>query len=211
MKLLDLKKQMRTKRPDFVRTDPQKKKLKVKYRKPRGIHNKIRLNKAGHEKKPSPGYRTPKKIKHYTREGAKRVILFNEEGLNILKKEELPFIAAGVGLKKKIRILEKAQQKGIFIGNIKDIPSFLAKIKEEQQKKKQELTKKQQKKKSAQEEALKKSEEKKEKTEEEKREEQEAEKRKILHKERIKPTKEIVSPKLPSEMRETRIVAGDKK
>ena len=216
MKLLETKKRMKAKMPTFIRTDTNQKKFRARYRKPRGLHNKIRLNKAGHQKKAAPGYGTPRTLRHFTREGLKHVLIFNKQGLEALQKNELPLLAAGVSLRNRIKILEQAQQKKIRIGNIKDIDAFLAKVKEERQKHKQELQKKETKKKDAQTEALKKAEEKKkepEKTHEEKKEELEAEKRRVLQQERIKTKQEpMVAPKLAKDTKPTRMIpTGEKK
>ena len=158
MNILSLKKQIKAKKPDFKRTNFLKKKLRATYRRPRGIHNKMRLKKASHLKRITPGYRTPRKIRHYTREGLKERLIFNEEEINTLAKNEIAIIASQVGMKTKLKILEKAKENNIQIGNVKDIDAFIARWKEEKQKKKQETQKKEEKKEKTKEEALKNSE-----------------------------------------------------
>ena len=37
--------------------------MEKKWRKPKGMHSKLRLNKKGHGRKPSPGYRAPREIR----------------------------------------------------------------------------------------------------------------------------------------------------
>ncbi|MBI2110520.1 hypothetical protein HYT51_01950 [Candidatus Woesearchaeota archaeon] len=215
MNLLNIKKQMKAKKPHFKRTNFWKKKLRATYRKPRGIHNKMRLKKASHLKRITPGYRTPRKIRHYTREGLKERLIFNEQEINTLTKNEIAVIASQVGMKTKIKILEKAKENNIQIGNVKDIDAFIAKWKEEKQKKKQETQKKEEKKEKTKEEALKKTTEakKEEKTHEEKKEEEEELKKKILQQERTKPKQEAVTKIKPhSEIGRQKIIpAGDKK
>lgn len=54
---------IRKKKPKFIRQDTNRaKKFKIKWRKPKGMHSKLRLNKKGHQKSPSQGYRAPKKL-----------------------------------------------------------------------------------------------------------------------------------------------------
>jgi len=209
--LLALKKTMKAKRPNFLRTDAgHVKKLKDKYRRPRGLHNKLRLHRASHGYIPSPGYRVPRAVRNYTREGFKKKLIHSIKDLDHLKKDEIAFLASSLGIRARVQILEKALQKKIIFGNIKDVSAFLTTTKEEMQKRKQDVKKKEEKKKKGQEEALKKAEEKKqEKTPEEKKEQEEADKKKILQQERVKAKVEE-KPKLPQEIH-TRMIPGDKK
>ena len=56
--LLELRKQIKNKKPDFIRQDAhKKKKLGKKWRKARGLHSKIRLKLRGRGKFVSNGYR----------------------------------------------------------------------------------------------------------------------------------------------------------
>ena len=215
MNVITLKKQMKAKKPDFKRTNFWKKKLRTTYRKPRGIHNKMRLKKASHLKRISPGYGTPRQLRHYTKKGLKERRIFNEKDLDALMNNEIAVIASQVGVKTKIRILEKANENNIQIGNVKDSIAFITQWKEEKQKKKQETQKKEEKKEKAKEEVSKKATEakKEEKTYEEKREEEEELKKKILQQERTKPKQETVTKIKPhSEIGRQKIIpAGDKK
>ena len=55
---------LRKKKPRFIRRDYTKRKnLGKKWRRPKGIDNKLRLNIKGHGKKISQGYRSAKRIR----------------------------------------------------------------------------------------------------------------------------------------------------
>jgi len=63
-KLLELRKKIKQRKPEFIRQDAHKKaKLKRKWVRPRGIDSKIRLGLKGYGKKPSTGWSSPKGTK----------------------------------------------------------------------------------------------------------------------------------------------------
>ena len=61
--LLQLRKRIKAKKPNFVRQDSHKQKeVKKKWRKPKGMQSKMRLKKKGYRKSVSIGYGSPKKV-----------------------------------------------------------------------------------------------------------------------------------------------------
>lgn len=185
--LLELRKQIKRKKPDFVRQDAHKKRLKKRWVKPRGLHSKVRLRKAGHPKKVSSGYGGPKEVRGLSKEGLKMVLVHNENELGSVEKEkECIIISSEVGLKNKISLLKKAKEKGIKVLNL-DVDKYL-KQKEEEIKKKLEKKKvKEEKKKKKKEEKKEKKEEKLEEklSEEEKKEVEKKEKDRLLTKREV--------------------------
>lgn len=151
------------------------KKLKKKWIRPRGIHNKLRLRKGGHQKIPSIGYKKKGQIKF--------CLIKNMKDLENINS---PVIIARIGLKKKIQLLKKAQELNLKVLNVKDIATFLKNVDERLNQKKEILKEREDKKKkfkeTAEEKAEKKAEEKKEKTQEEKKDEEKKEKKKVLEK-----------------------------
>jgi len=182
--LLELRKKMKGKRPKFVRQDAHKKRLRKRWVKPRGLHSKIRLKKAGHAKKVSAGYGSPTEVRGLSKEGLKMVMVHNENELGKIDKEkEGVIIASGVGLKNKILLLKKCQEKGIKVINL-NADEYL-------KKKEDEIKKKSEKKKVKEEKRKKKKEEKEEEKEdkleeklsdEDKKEAEKKEKDKLLTK-----------------------------
>src|SRR3989344_5061677 len=90
-----------TNKPKFKRRQFMLKKLKNKWRKPKGLHNKLRLRKGGKGKVVKIGYGKKKK-------GIEIAIINNIKELINAKKDII--ISSSVGLKKKVEILEKAKE-----------------------------------------------------------------------------------------------------
>ena len=189
LNLAKLRKEFRSKKPDFLRTDSNKKIFKNKWRKPRGINNKMRFNKKGHGKQPRIGYSAPHKIKNLNIYGLKDILVFNVNNLdNINKETDSALISKSVGLKKKIEIAKKAKDLNIYISNLKNIDEFLRKAEESLAKRKQTKLKTSEEKKVSKEESLKKVEKKeeaKEKTSEEMKKGEEKVERELLKKEQV--------------------------
>lgn len=183
--LLKLRSIMKKRKPSFVRQDFHKKRLRKRWVKPRGLHSKVRLKKAGHPRKVETGYGSPAEVRGLSKEGLKAVIVHNKnelEGVNQAKEGAI--ISSSVGLKNKIELLKKAKEKGIKILNLK-VDDYL-KRKEEEMKKRTENKKKKDeaKKKKTEQKKVKKKEEKLEEklSDEEKKEAEKKEKDKLLTK-----------------------------
>ncbi|MBI4159398.1 hypothetical protein HY500_04035 [Candidatus Woesearchaeota archaeon] len=163
---------MNTKRK-FVRHESVHfKSLGSAWRRPRGIHSKLRLCKRGQGLTPKIGYGLSKDRKGLIN-GMKLVLIHAIKELNALDtKKEIGVIASGVGMKKKIALVKKAHELHIKFLNIKDSVLFLRNVEEKKNKKKQEEKKKQ----------VVAEEKKKILTEEEKKEREKEEKRKVLEK-----------------------------
>lgn len=134
----------------------RKRKKKLKYRKAKGRHNKIREKMKGHPRKVSVGYKK-------SRKGEKKEIkiISNAKELSEIKKGE-EIILAKIGKKKKIEIARKAEEQGIKILNL-NVKKFLRKIEKEKIEKIAKFEKK----------------EDKEKTKEKKKEERKKEEKKV--------------------------------
>lgn len=173
---LEKRNERKSKKPTFRRQDSNKYSFNNKWRKPRGLHNKRRLNKKGHQKNPSIGYGSPKEVKYLTREGLNRINVNNVaelEGVN--KEKDIIVISSKVGLKKRLDIAEKCIAQGLKIENIKDPKKYI-----EDQKALFEEKKKQKKKKLAEKEKTKKELAKKAKEKEEKKDEDSEDKQKEI-------------------------------
>jgi len=141
-KLLELRKRLKRRKPVFIRQDAHKhKRLKKKWRNPRGLHSKMRLKLRGHRKSVSPGYKSPKDVKDYDISGIKTRLVSSAKELLNIGKEDTIIIRGGVGLKKKIEIVRQAQKLSIKIHNIKDPDKFLKENEERLQKQKDEKEK----------------------------------------------------------------------
>lgn len=176
-------------RPKFLRTDSNQYQFKrdPKWRKPKGIHNKMRMNKKGHRKSPSVGYRNPPQLRALDPLGYHVVYVSSVNDFKKIKeaKKQGALISGKVGMKKKITLLQEAKKLSIKVLNIKDIDSFVSEQQKKLAERKQGKAKREQKKEKFKKEAEKRAEttekkEKEEKTAEEKEKEMKMEKKKIL-------------------------------
>ena len=128
--LLVLKKQMKSKKPHFIRQDAhKKKKLSKKWRSPKGLHSKIRLKLRGRAKHVSVGYRGPKKVRYLHKSGLQQHIVRSIADLEGLDAKKICLIiSSSLGDRKKIIILKKAKEQGFNILNIKDPEAYTKKV-----------------------------------------------------------------------------------
>lgn len=120
--LLELRTKIKEKKPDFIRQDYQRRKRlgrKLKWRKPKGIHSKIRHHFKGRRKMPSPGYKPPKKVRGLHSSGLKVVNVAAVDDIKKIKNEsEGIVVLKNVGMKKRLEILKKAKELGIKVLNL---------------------------------------------------------------------------------------------
>jgi large subunit ribosomal protein L32e len=129
-KLLETRKQIKSKKPGFIRQDAHKKeRLKKKWRKPRGLQSKIRLGVAGKARAVSQGYRSPKKVRGLHKSGLQQSLIRTISDLDSLSpKVNCLIISTTLGNKKKIEVMKQAKQKGFEIANIKNPEGYIKKV-----------------------------------------------------------------------------------
>lgn len=154
-------------------------KLHGGWRRPRGMHNKVRLKKKGHMHKVSIGYGTKKEFKNFYNSTIDYKLVNNLNDLDNIDKKYI-MISRSIGLRKRIEILKKAKELKLNVIKVKDIDAFLKNIQDKLSEIKQNKEKKKQKKEVSQKKAEEKSKEKKEVNEEEKAEKAKEEKKKVL-------------------------------
>ncbi len=180
--LLEKRNALKKKMPEFIRQDWQKAiRIKRHWRKPEGMHSKMRLKLRSLRRQPSIGFSSPKEVRGLTRDGYQVIIISNVAQLTGVKDPIT--IASTVGMRKRIEIVKKAKEMKLRVLNIKDLDKFLAEteasLKQRKETKKSKLTRKE----KAKAERLKKAEkveEKKEEVPEEKEKREKEEKRKLL-------------------------------
>lgn len=120
---MNLRKKIKKKKPKFRRQEWfRKKSLGDKWRKPRGLHSKLRRHEKARGSLPKPGYGSPAIVRGLNREGYREVLVRNAKDIEkINPKEEIAIIAGGVGKKKRLEILEFAGKRNIKVGNYKFI------------------------------------------------------------------------------------------
>lgn len=171
-KLLEIRNKMKRKKPKFRRTNSNVMKQFKNWRKPRGMHNKRRLKRGGHQKNPSTGYSSPREVRGLTRGGFKPVLVCTFSDLNKIKKENIIVLSGKIGLNKKLKLLDEIKKLGLNVSNVKDIDNFIKSAKEIQDAKKLEKKSKKEKREISKKEAekKKKEEDEKKKTEEKQKE-----------------------------------------
>ena len=118
--LLEVRRNLKERKPEFIRQDsPKRMKVGFKWRKPKGIHSKIRHHFKGRRKMPSPGFKSPLKVRGLHASGLKIVNVSSVNEVQKIKKNtEGIIISKSVGAKKRLEILKKAKELNITILNL---------------------------------------------------------------------------------------------
>jgi large subunit ribosomal protein L32e len=118
-RLLDVRKKQKSKKPNFLQTDShKKKKLKDYWRKPDGIHNKLRYHVKGRCPRVERGFGSPALVKGLHPSGFEEVIVNTLKDLDSMKAEKQAVrIAHTVGGRKRKIIEKKAIELGLKILN----------------------------------------------------------------------------------------------
>jgi len=94
------------------------KRLKESWKKPRGLHNKVREKRKGRLKMPDIGYKKSEEIRELHPSGLKEIIVRNVKDLENLDANKYAIrIASTVGKKKREEIIKKAKELKIRILN----------------------------------------------------------------------------------------------
>ena len=108
---------------EFKRTDYMrhlklgKKRMRVKWRRAKGVHSKIRRKRAGYPSKPEVGYKTARSEAGLVL-GKTPVLVHNVAELSKLTAKNIAIIAR-VGAKKKLDMIKKAEELHIQLTNVR--------------------------------------------------------------------------------------------
>ena len=145
--LLSVRNKSKAKKPRFERGQsgimPQ---LRGTWRRPRGVHNKMRLGLRGKRVGPAVGYSSPKEVKGLERSGIRAVLVQTLQDLDKIQKNEAALLSSTLGQRKKVEVVKKALEKKIQILNLKDPQAYLQEIEQTYKKKKDEKKKREDKK-----------------------------------------------------------------
>lgn len=134
-RLLAIKKSKKAQKPAFLRRNFMKNKrtrVTGEWRKPRGLHNKLRRRRRGVGQWVMPGYRMPKAVRGMTTEGLLPTIVETTAQLKNLKADtHILVLKASVGIKKRLEIVREALKHSFRIVNLKDPAAWLKQIEEE--------------------------------------------------------------------------------
>ncbi len=184
---MKVKAQLKKRQPKFIRQDAHKhKRVKQVWRKPKGLHSKMKDSRKGYRAKLQEGYHTPKAVRGLDKNGLRPTIVATLPELAKLDPKEHSVIISGtLGGRKRITLIEEADKKKFKINNAPADAAQKLKTRFSQQgaerKKREETRAKRHK--DLEKKAETKTEEKtEEKSDEAKKEEQDKEKEKVLHK-----------------------------
>lgn len=139
--LLEQRKQLKSKKPVFVRQDHHKKPKisEVKWRRPKGLQSKMRLCKRGYRRTVEIGWGSPGEVRGLNRSGLQDILVHSRSDLEGLdpKKNSL-ILGSGVGMRGKMQIIEDALKGSFMISNIKDPKKYLEEVKAEVKKRKED-------------------------------------------------------------------------
>ncbi|MBS3155432.1 hypothetical protein J4404_02950 [Candidatus Woesearchaeota archaeon] len=160
--LLKFKIARKKKEPTFLRTDSNKYDFD-NWRRPRGMHNKLRLRVRGHRHVPKIGYGSPSLVWGVNKKGLTPVLVNNISKLKELDNKKNSIIIGKLGLRKKLELIKKCIELKFTVSNLKDPSLFLDEANKYIAEKKKLKTEKKSKKEKAKEELEKKAKEKEEK------------------------------------------------
>jgi large subunit ribosomal protein L32e len=139
-----LRKRVKANKPEFQGQEIWRyKRIRDRWRRPRGVDSKMRQSVKGWPKTVNVGYGGPKIAKFLHPSGYKEVLVHNLNEIEGLDKETQAIrIAHRVGGKKRMELLAKAKEKGLHILNpheLKEAKAELEKIAETEKEKVEEL------------------------------------------------------------------------
>jgi len=118
-RLLQLRAKANKKRPKFIRFECWRyKKLKINWRRPRGIDSKIRKNFKGALASPNVGFRSPRKVRGLHASGFEEVLVHSTKELDTVNpKKQVVKIGHTVGRRKRVLLQDRADELNILILN----------------------------------------------------------------------------------------------
>ncbi len=118
-RLLRVRARQKAKKPEFNFHDSHKKKrLGTSWRKPRGLHNKLRQQVASKGKLVRPGFGSPAAVRGFHPSGVPEMLVNNVAELTRAEGCAVR-IASAVGMKKRLEIQAKAAEMGLKVLNPK--------------------------------------------------------------------------------------------
>ncbi len=120
--LLRTREKQKRKKPNFVRDESWRyKRVDPSWRRPKGIDSKMRLKKKGWPKSVEVGYRSPRMVRGFHPSGFEEKLVFTVKELEKVDPNQVVRIGHTVGLKKRIRIVEKAEELGLRVLNARGV------------------------------------------------------------------------------------------
>ena len=120
--LLRTREKQKRKKPNFIRDESWRyKRVDPSWRRPKGIDSKMRLKKKGWPKSVEVGYRSPRMVRGFHPSGFEEKLVFTVKELEKVDPNQVVRIGHTVGLKKRSRIVEKAEELGLRVLNARGV------------------------------------------------------------------------------------------
>lgn len=117
MNNLDERNNKKKKKPKFIRQDAHKKPgLEFKWRRPKGLHNKVRLGIRGYRKQLATGWGSPLEVKGKSQSGKRIAIICCLKDLETVNKSsDVLVLSRSIGGRKRLEILNAMKEKGFLL------------------------------------------------------------------------------------------------
>lgn len=127
MDKLKLRNAIKKRKPTFERQYANvMKQFKGSWNRPRGMHSKMRRGMRGKKLLPCVGFRSPVGVRGLTREGFILVVVSNISELQkVDPKKQIAVLASGLGMRKRVELLNKAVELKLNISNVKEPTKFV--------------------------------------------------------------------------------------
>ena len=117
-RLLRIRKSQKRKKPQFIRQESWRyKRVHASWRRPTGKDSKMRRKLGGRPKLVEAGYSSPKAVRGIHPSGYRDVLVYNPKDLEKITSGEAVRVAHTVGLRKKLAILQKADELNLRVLN----------------------------------------------------------------------------------------------
>ncbi len=151
-KAMKIRKALKSKRPEFKRQDSHKiKSLTPGWRRPSGLHSKMRHNMKGYRRVVSQGFRAPVIVRGFHPKGEAKLCNTLNDLQSAKDNNLLVILGSNLGQKKRVELVKKADDLKLNVVNVKS--DYLKKVQDNMQsrskKKVQEVKKKETKKKDS--------------------------------------------------------------
>ncbi|MBW2971311.1 50S ribosomal protein L32e [Candidatus Woesearchaeota archaeon] len=128
-RLLEVRAKRNLRKPAFIRQDAHKiKRLEKKWRKPKGVHSKMKNKKKGHRRSAATGWGAPAQVRGLHNSGLALVLVNNvAEVSRADPKTEAVIVSGKMGAKQRINVVDAALKRELMIVNIKKPEAWLEK------------------------------------------------------------------------------------
>lgn len=119
-RLLDVRRAIKSRKPNFhiQNSNDPRKRFAGRWKRPKGLQNKMRERRKGNPRYIEPGYGSPAAVKGATGEGLFPVIVSSVNDLSKIREGLVAVVSAKVGLRKKLQIVNAAVEKKLRLLNV---------------------------------------------------------------------------------------------